>query len=419
MDYKYLFFVFYLLFLCPITYAQPFRFIVAKDGSGTHNSIQKAINDCPDNERSLIFVKNGTYEEKVSIGTRTSKSLKQISLIGESVNNVIITSPDAIGNGATNVYGATTFAIYANDFYAENITFQNTAGNKGQALALDTEEDRQTFKNCRLLGFQDTYRSRKGRRFYFKDCFIQGATDFIYGGGTVFFDDCTINCVKGGSYISAPEDISYYEKTTSGKTIRYGFIFRNCDITAKADVAENSYYLGRPWNMECGSIYLNCRMGKHTKPEGWSAWKSTNHLSACFAEYNSMNMNRTPVDITKRTNWSFQLTKDEVDTFLGMKQVYSKISSVPYNPQAMCATPSAPAKLSRDRNTISWKTVDGAIGYLILRNGLFLATTAKTYYTDETAQINKKYTYSVRSVSINGNLSTSTSITSPIKRIKK
>jgi len=105
MDYKYLFSVFYLLFICQITNAQPFRFIVAKDGSGTHTSIQKAINDCPDNERSLIFVKNGTYEEKVSIGTRTSKSLRKISLIGESVNDVIITSPDAIGNGATNVYG--------------------------------------------------------------------------------------------------------------------------------------------------------------------------------------------------------------------------------------------------------------------------------------------------------------------------
>lgn len=419
MDYKYLFFVFYLLFICQITNAQPFRFIVAKDGSGTHTSIQKAINDCPDNERSLIFVKNGTYEEKVSIGTRTSKSLKKISLIGESVNDVIITSPDAIGNGATNVYGATTFAIYANDFYAENITFQNTAGNKGQALALDTEEDRQTFKNCRLLGFQDTYRSRKGRRFYFKDCFIQGATDFIYGGGTVFFDDCTINCVRGGSYISAPEDISYYEKTTSGKTLRYGFIFRNCDITAEADVADNSYYLGRPWNMECGSIYLNCRMGKHIKPEGWSTWKSTNHLSACFAEYNSMNMKRTPVDTTKRVNWSFQLTKDEVDSYLGMKQVYSKISSIPYNPQAMCTVPSAPVKLSRNGNTISWKTVNGVIGYLILRNGLFLATTTKTSYTDDTAQINKKYTYSVKSVSINGNLSASASITSSIKRIKK
>ena len=85
----------------------------------------------------------------------------------------------------------------------------------------------------------------------------------------------------------------------------------------------------------------------------------------------------------------------------------------------MCTALSAPAKLSRDGNTISWETVDGAIGYLILRNGQFLDITTKTSYTDETAQINKKYTYSVKSVSINGNLSASASITSSIKRIKK
>jgi hypothetical protein len=102
-----------------------------------------------------------------------------------------------------------------------------------------------------------------------------------------------------------------------------------------------------------------------------------------------------------------------------MRQVYSKISSAPYDPQAMCTAPSAPAKLTKDGNTIFWKTVDGAIGYLILRNGLFLAITANTSYTDETAQINKKYTYSVKSVSINGNLSASASIISSIKRIKK
>ncbi|WP_321436353.1 pectinesterase family protein [uncultured Bacteroides sp.] len=416
MNNKFYIITFCLLCLSLLTFAQPFRFIVGKDGSGTHTTIQSAINDCPNNVRSLIFVKNGTYEEKVTIGTKTSKSLKLISLIGESSDGVIITSHDALGNGSIDVYGATTFAIYANDFYAENITFQNAAGDKGQALALDTEEDRQTFKNCRLLGYQDTYRSKKGRRYYFKDCFIQGATDFVYGGGTVFFDDCTINCVKGGGYVSAPEDITYYEKTTSGKTLRYGFIFRNCKITADADVADNSYYLGRPWNMECGSIYLNCRLGKHIKPEGWSVWSGTNHLTACFAEYNSVDLEGLPVDVSNRVGWSLQLSQDDVDTYLGMDHVYSKINpTTPYNPVATCVAPSAPTGFIRDGNSISWGSVDGVAGYLILRNGLFLATTSETSYLDGTAQPNESYTYAVKAVGLNGNLSAAASIASSIK----
>ena len=240
------------------SYSAPFRFIVASDGMGDYTTIQAAITACPDNERSIVFVKNGTYDEQVTLGTKTVASKKLISLIGESYGGVIITHNQYRASSGSPTYeDICTVKLYANDFYAENITIQNTA-TAGMAEALFTAGDRQTFKNCQVLGYQDAYRAKKGVRCYFKKSLIQGAVDFIYAGGTVFFDDCTINCVKGGGYIAAPEDRYKYiaaASTTIGKDLNLEFIFRNCNITANSDVADNSYTLGRPWNITSGAEF--------------------------------------------------------------------------------------------------------------------------------------------------------------------
>ena len=405
-----------IVFLLSVTLAinaQPFRYIVAADGSGTHTTVQSAIDACPDNERSIIFVKNGIYFGQTSIGTKTVASSKLISLIGENRDKVNLTYDKSLPM-VTKFEEATTFQAYAKDFYAENITFANSAGNTGQALALYTAGDRQTFKNCRILGYQDTYRSKKGTRGYFKNCWIEGATDFIYAGGTIFFDDCTINCVKGGGYIVAPEDAySTIPKasTVCQKFLRIGFIFRNCNITANTDVAANTYYLGRPWNVTAGAFYLNCKLGKHIKAEGWQTMGG-NETTACFAEYQSMDANGLPIDITGRVTWSFQLPQLDVENLLNPTYIYALSYTTSYDPETFCSSPSSPTNVKMIGNTISWDAVSGVAGYLVYKNSKFLTAVTETSFNDNSGENGSYYVVSLATSGVLSSPSTVTAIES-------
>lgn len=363
--------------------AQPFRCIVATDGSGTHSSIQAAIDDCPDGERSLIFIKNGIYPEQITIGTNTAPSTKLLSLIGEHPDSVIITNARyrSSANGLS-FYDVVTMQVYAVDFYAENLSIENVAGNMGQAEALYTGSDRQTFKNVKLKSYQDTYRSKKGTRGYFKNCWIEGAVDFIYAGGVLFFDDCTLHCVAGGGYITAPEDAAFTIpklQTASDKFLRLGFIFRHCDITAGAGVNAGSYYLGRPWNSMAGSFYLNCTLGPHINPKGWKEWNG-NETSSSFAEYQSVDPTGNPIDISQRVAWSFQLPQSDVENHFTTQSIYARVSSTIYDPETICIAPESPAALTREGNTLSWQAVNEVAGYIILKNGSYYASTTETAY---------------------------------------
>ena len=411
------YFIVFLLCICVKSNAQPFNFIVAADGSGTHTTIQAALDACPDGVQSLIFIKNGTYNEQVSLGTKAVSSTKKISLIGESDNAVIIThSQSRASSGSPTFEDICTVKLYANDFYAENITIQNTAGNTGMAEALYTAGDRQTFKNCRILGYQDTYRSKKGTRGYFKNCFIEGAVDFIYAGGILFFDDCTINCVNGGGYITAPED-AYITipkaSTVCQKFLRVGFFFRNCNITANSDVADNSYYLGRPWAASAGTFYLNCKLGKHIKAVGWKEW-SGNETTSSFAEYNSMDASGNPIDVTSRVSWSFQLPQADVDNLMTTAGIYGLVTGTTYEPISLCIAPAVPASVIANGNVISWATVDGVAGYVILKDGKYLSSASETTFTDNSGVSG---IYSIKSVGTLGLLSAATSAATALNEI--
>lgn len=410
----------FLIFIVEICNAAvPFKFIVSKDGTGDFTSIQAAINACADNERSIIFVKKGVYNEQIALGAKSSASLKKISLIGESYGDVIISHNQyRASSGSPTFEDICTVKLYANDFYAENITIQNTA-TAGMAEALYTAGDRQTFKNCRILGYQDTYRSKKGTRAYFLNCFIEGAIDFIYAGGTVFFDNCTINCVAGGGYIVAPEDAYKFiaaTSTASVKKLNLEFIFRNCSLTANNNVMNSSYSLGRPWNVDCGAYYLNCKMGPHIKPAGWATMDG-NETSASFGEYNSMDLEGNTLNVANRVSWSFQLAKQDVETLLTPTYVYGLLSTTPYNPELLCNAPSKPVFSITD-NTLNWEAVAGAVGYLIYKNGAFLtATDATTFDTlnDDNAVYSIKSTNSLGVLSEHAFLLTShaTTVTNP------
>lgn len=151
--------------------------VVAKDGSGTYRTVQEAVNAVPDQSPKpvTIFVKAGTYQEKLVIPKRKTR----LRLVGQDKENTRITFADHSGANGINTYTSYSVLVQANDFSAENITFENSAGyTAGQAVALHVEADRCAFRNCRMVGDQDVlFLASDSTRQYFKDCYIEGTTD--------------------------------------------------------------------------------------------------------------------------------------------------------------------------------------------------------------------------------------------------
>ncbi len=279
--------------------ATQYDLIVAQDGSGNFKTVQEAFNAVPDFRKvtTTIFIKNGIYKEKLNL----SASKQRVKIIGESIEKTILTYDDWAQR--KNKYGedigtsgSASIYIYGPLFSAENITFQNTAGPVGQAVALFVAGDQAKFVNCRMLGFQDTlYTYGAGSRQYYYSCYIEGTVDFIFGASTAVFDECEIFCKKGG-YIAA---------ASTPDTVKYGYVFINSSIVG--DAPENSYYLGRPWRPYAKTVFINCNLGKMIKSEGWHNWsKETNEKTAFYAEYQSKGAGASP---KTRVPWSHQLAE--------------------------------------------------------------------------------------------------------------
>src|SRR5690348_16184588 len=161
-------------------------FTVAKDGTGDYKYIQDAIDAMRvyPLQRITLYIKNGDYNEKIELPTDNT----DVTFIGESVEKTIINFNDYSGRGKLNTFTSYTAKISGNRFRAENITFINSAGPVGQALALFVDADKAVFKNCRFLGNQDTiFTSGENSRQLFTDCYIEGTTDFIFGSATAVF----------------------------------------------------------------------------------------------------------------------------------------------------------------------------------------------------------------------------------------
>ncbi|MGI4869569.1 MAG: pectinesterase family protein [Janthinobacterium lividum] len=279
------------------TFLVPIRLTVAADGSGDYRTIQEAVMAVRDFMQvpATIFVKNGTYHEKLLVPPQKTN----LTLLGESVEGTIISFGDYSGDAARHsTYTSATVRVEANDFTAENITFENSAGRVGQAVALHVEGDRATFRHCRLLGNQDTlFLAVENSRQYYQDCYIEGTTDFIFGSSTAVFDRCTIFS-KVDSYITA---------ASTWPRQAFGLVFLNCTLTAAPEAKK--VYLGRPWRPHARTVFLYTEMGAHIRPEGWENWREpTNEKTAYYAEYNSTGPGAAT---TGRVKWAHQLTAKE------------------------------------------------------------------------------------------------------------
>lgn len=306
-----IFSIFSIVLLSLLSFKTTDRLItVSKDGKGNFTTVQQAI-DAVENgssARTKILIKAGTYKEKITIPETKGAILME----GENPENTIITYDDFASKKNSEgkdigTSGSSTIFIYSNGFTAKNISFENSSGRVGQAVAVLTSGDRITFENCRLLGNQDTLYLKgvqdspdktKPSRNYFKNCYIEGTTDYIFGAGTAVFENCTIFSKESASYVTA---------ASTPQENEFGFVFINSKIIGNAK--ENSVYLGRPWRPFAKTVYIDCEINATIKPEGWHNWnKPDAEKTTLYAEYNSKGAG---ANASKRVSWSHQLTKTE------------------------------------------------------------------------------------------------------------
>lgn len=276
---------------------------VAQDGSGNYKTVQEALNAVPSNNKDkfIIYVRNGVYYEKLFLDS----TKKFVTFIGEDKFKTILTYNDHTGKispsgDSINTRTSWSFKILADDFTAKNITFQNDAGfTAGQAVAVESDGDKTVFINCRFVGNQDVlFTNNDKSRQYYENCYIEGTTDFIFGSSTVWFEKCHIHSKKN-SHVTA---------ASTPKEKEFGYIFNECVLTG--DTSFHNVSLGRPWRPYAHVVYMNCFIGEHIKPEGWSNWNNTdNYKTTRYAEYKNYGPSSDP---TKRIEWSKQLTDEEV-----------------------------------------------------------------------------------------------------------
>ncbi len=282
-------------------YDNPDTIVVARDGTGEFRNVAEALEVCRAfmDYHKVIYVKKGTYKEKIVV----PQWLTNIEILGEDCANTIITYDDHAniklpgtdrGMGTFRTY---TVKVQGSGITFRNITIENNSPRMGQAVALHTDGDRIVLINCRLLGHQDTvYTGTAGTRLLFKDCYIEGTTDFIFGPSIAWFEGCTIHS-KANSYITA---------ASTPKDQPYGYVFNHCRLTADSTVTK--VYLGRPWRDYGYTLFMNCEMGGHIRPEGWHHWQKERENTARYMEYNN---HGAGADVSKRVSWSHQLSKKE------------------------------------------------------------------------------------------------------------
>lgn len=285
--------------------------VVARDGTGDYRSLTEAMEGIRAfmDYKVTVFIKNGTYKEKVIIPSW----LENVDFVGESIENTIITYDDHANINKMGTFRTYTVKVEGNTITFKNLTIENNAARLGQAVALHTEGDRLVFIDCRFLGNQDTvYTGTKGTRLYFRNCYIEGTTDFIFGPSTALFEGCTIHS-KTNSYVTA---------ASTPADVEVGYVFKNCKLTADAGV--DKVYLGRPWRPYAATVFINCELGKHICPAGWDNWRNPeNEKTSRYAEYGSTGEGASTAG---RVKWAKQLTKKEAEKYGDRKYIFGMCS---------------------------------------------------------------------------------------------
>ena len=306
------------------------------------HSLQEAVLAIPDDrsEPVRILVSPGIYEEKVWIRK------ENLEIIGEQPENTIFRYGDGArkprpdGSGEYGTFNTAVLLLAGQNIHVENLTVENTAGPgsiAGQALALYAAADRCSFRNCRFIGWQDTLFAGDAEdcsmkrlmlpdffaqssvpiahpviRNYFRDCFISGDVDFVFGPNTAYFDHCEIHSRKRQS-----EDRAFITAASTPAGQEYGLVFSHCRLTGVS--RDHSVYLGRPWRDLAKTAFVHCHMDSHICPEGWHNWGKARAEALCsYVEAFNSGPGAQP---QARVPFSRQLDNPELESYYSVENV--------------------------------------------------------------------------------------------------
>jgi pectinesterase len=294
---------------------------VPAGGPSVFPTIQNAIDhapEAPDGGRVIIRITPGVYHERVWIPENRPR-LTFIGLGKTPEETVISSGHFAKDSGGT--FFTETVEVNGEGFQADNVTFENTAGKVGQALAISVLADKAIFKHCRFTGYQDTLFANWGRQYYV-DSYISGAVDYIFGNAAAVFDHVEIHSIAPG-YVTAQSRLNADEKT--------GFVIRNSRITTE-NLSDHKVSLGRPWRPYSQVVYLNTEMDAGVTPEGFTLWRKGDDLLTMFyAEYQSSGQGGSTA---QQAAWVKQLTPTQAKEFEPAKFLRG---SDHWNPEAEAA----------------------------------------------------------------------------------
>lgn len=409
--------------------------VVAKDGSADYTSVIDAIAAAPANRTTpwIIFVKNGTYSGHHDIPANKPF----IHLIGQSRDGVMISDnrlsgDDGKGTPVYHVSLGATMVVNSMNVYFENITFENSLGYNNltgpQALALYTIGDKFAMNNCYLRSYQDTYLTSYNSltaRHYILKSKIEGAVDFIYGAGDVFFENDTLAINRStGGYIVAPS----HQSGTA-----YGYVFSNNLITRASKVSNTSAnpativdgntinvstYLGRPWQNAAKTVFINTKLAENMNiyAEGWAAW---NNAPAIFADYGTVNSSGQLVDISQRRS-SYPVSGGNVSAKSSLTDneaaayTYENVilrTGDAWDPRLIAEAPGQPTNVKINTSfKLTWDAVSYTRLYVITRNNAVIGFSITNEYTDATATAGNNYNYKVQAASEYGALSSASEV---------
>lgn len=401
----------------PLPAAKVFDAVVAQDGTGDYKTVQGAIDAAPTGRVApyLIFVKNGEYEELVTI----PQNKPFIHLIGQDKEKTVIKflinnggSSDvgydySTNNPSSKTYGKQAVVqVNSTDFYTENITYLNRWGVEQQSgpmdLAMSSRADRQAFNNCKFRSYQDTWytdvRNATDRQ-YVNNCLIEGAVDFYYGAGDNYVENSTFRLAREGSVIVAP---SHQAGT------KWGYVLVNNTIDGKG----GSNKLGRAWQNQPMAVWINTTLKTAIAPEGWSEWHIAPKL---FAEYNTMDADGNAVDLNNRRT-TYKVDEDKLaagetspvtrqavlSAEEAAKYTYENVilGTDDWNPRKFFEAVEAPANIAYAAGKLTWTPAQYAICYLVIdaADQVVAITKDAEYATTTTGS------YTLRSVNEYGSL---------------
>lgn len=390
---------------------------VVEDADGLLAAIAAADSRSDKNVRYRIFLKNGTYKLPQSTTETihcsngndypspiTKISSSNISFIGESRDGVIVTNTVTGETYTADDGGGSVYEKIGNSdvlqlqgsvrgTYFQDLTVKSGIGDAlGRNLAIQDKGSQTIYKNTVLWGYQDTWNSNNDNGYYyFEGGKVRGRTDFLCGKGDAFFNAVDIQiCMATGGYIAVPS-----------KSIKYGYVFKDCNILCEDSALNGKYTLGRPWGQGTPvALWIDTKMQYAPSAIGWS--EMSNGWPKQFAEWNSTLTTGTSVDLSGRKTTFGEghanvpvLTAEEALEAGNLHNMFGD-----WDPTLATEQAPVPQNVKQEGNNLVWDNSNYALLWAIVKDGAVIDFT-----TEPTYELTESGTYAVRAANEMGGLS--------------